>query len=343
MEEQGEIDGWSVEAVVQKPFRDVERRGAFLPFPGPVVDEAVEDELVLAYGRYRELVAVLEGLLDIIGCQACELARQFDILPSEHQDVCVCAQDHAEIAVESGNPRLPEELDQLVCHSDGAASGTAAAVGRGEGLVQVQVHDVEAHITGTDHSEQGVHVGSVVVEKAAASVHEGCNFSDVPFEKAQCVGVGQHYSCDVVAEERLERIQVHEAVRSGFHFHDLKTADRRAGRVGAMRAVRDDHLRAGQVAAGHVVFAHQHEPGKLTVGTGAGQEGEMLHPGDRCEGLVHPVENSLCSFHGAGRLERVQSRKAWEIADFLVYLGIVFHRAAAERIKSGIDAEVHLR
>ena len=52
-------------------------------------------------------------------------------------------------------------------HGDRAGARAAAAVRLGEGLVQVVVHDVEAHVAGARDAHDGVQVGPVVVEGAA--------------------------------------------------------------------------------------------------------------------------------------------------------------------------------
>src|SRR5262249_1105956 len=49
----------------------------------------------------------------------------------------------------------------------GPRAGPAPAVGDGERLVQVHVHDVKAHVAGPGHAENGVEVGAVVVEQPA--------------------------------------------------------------------------------------------------------------------------------------------------------------------------------
>ena len=43
---------------------------------------------------------------------------------------------------------------------------------RGESLVQVQVHDIDAEVAGPRLADERVHVGAVHVEQAALSVHE---------------------------------------------------------------------------------------------------------------------------------------------------------------------------
>ena len=206
--------------------------------------------------------------------------------------------------------------------------------------MQVEVHNVEAHIAGAHHAQERVHIGAVVVEQAAAFVHQGCDFLDIALEEAQGVGVGHHNAGDVGAEQRLEVLHVHESVGAGLHHHDVQAADGSAGGVGAVGAVGHDNLGTGSVAAAEMVLPHQHKACQFTVGSCAGQEGEVLHTCNLGKGLVHKVQHFPGSLHSRFGLEGVQGVERRD--DFLVDLGIVFHRAGTQRIEAGIHAEVHL-
>ena len=52
-------------------------------------------------------------------------------------------------------------------------AGAAAAVRRGERLVQVELHHVDADVAGTRAPEHGVHVGAVAVDEPALGVDHG--------------------------------------------------------------------------------------------------------------------------------------------------------------------------
>ena len=60
MEQQREIDGWCVEPEVKQTLGYIQSCGTLLALTCAVVDESVKHELMLAYGRYGQLVAVLE-------------------------------------------------------------------------------------------------------------------------------------------------------------------------------------------------------------------------------------------------------------------------------------------
>ena len=63
------------------------------------------------------------------------------------------------------------------------------------------MHNVEAHVAGTDSAQKRVHIGTVVVEKAAAFVHERSDLLDILLEQSESVGVRHHNAGDVGAEK----------------------------------------------------------------------------------------------------------------------------------------------
>ena len=69
-----------------------------------------------------------------------------------------------------------------------------------------------------------------------------------------------------------------------------------------MGAVGDYDLGTGIVATGHMVLPHQHQAGKLTVGSCARQEGVKLHSGNGRQRSVKAVYHGLRALYGLGRL-----------------------------------------
>ena len=69
-----------------------------------------------------------------------------------------------------------------------------------EGLVEVDVHDVEAHVAGSGDAEHRVEVGAVVVEQGACLVDHLGDGRDVFLEHADRVGVCHHHRGHAVVE-----------------------------------------------------------------------------------------------------------------------------------------------
>ncbi len=79
-----------------------------------------------------------------------------------------------------GQKRLKEFLAR-----NRARSGTAAAVGCRESLVQVQVHHVDAEVARTHLADQRVHVGAIHVEQRALGMEDVGDLVDLIFEDAE--------------------------------------------------------------------------------------------------------------------------------------------------------------
>jgi len=70
-------------------------------------------------------------------------------------------------------------------------------VGRGEGLVQVHVHDVETHVARSHGTQNRVEIRAVVVEQSSDLVHRRGDLGDLLFEQSERVRIGQHDAGDV--------------------------------------------------------------------------------------------------------------------------------------------------
>ena len=68
----------------------------------------------------------------------------------------------------------------------------------------------------------------------------------------------------------------------------------------------------------------------------------MLHSRNGGKGLVHSFQYSLGSCNRALRLERVHLGESRHAGNFLIDFRIVLHRAGSQRVKTCIDAEIHL-
>ena len=79
-----------------------------------------------------------------------------------------------------------QEGHQMLGYAYGAYTGSASAVGRGKGLVEVQVTDIGADGTRVGESHLCVHVGTVHVDLCSAGVYDAADFLDFGLEDA-CV------------------------------------------------------------------------------------------------------------------------------------------------------------
>ena len=239
--------------------------------------------------------------------------------------------------------RRGQEGHQPLGHADRPGPGSAAAVGRREGLVQVEVHHVEAHVAGPRHPDQRVEVGAVVVQQRAGVVGEPRDLEDVLLEDAEGVGVGHHHRGDVLVEVGGEVGDVDGAVHVALDRHHLEAARRRRRRVGAVRAVGDEHAGALGVAAVRVVRLDHAQPGPLAVRAGGRLQRHPRHPGDRGEHPLQPPHQLERALHVRLVLVRVQVGEPGEAGELFVDDGVVLHGAAAQRVGAVVEVVVASR
>jgi len=209
--------------------------------------------------------------------------------------------------------------------------------------VQVHVDDVEAHVARADLAEDGVEVGTVVVQQAARVVDDALDVHDPALEDAERARVGQHDSRGLRTDRRPQGLDVHVAVVPAGDLADLHATHGGGRGIRAVGGFRNDDLVARQVAAGTMIGADHGDARELALGAGHGRQRHGLHAGHCLEHLlqlVHALEEAL-----PGRLgrERVSPEELGKHRVGVAGLRVVLHRARAERVEVGVDAEVHLR
>ncbi len=241
------------------------------------------------------------------------------------------------------DPRHHEVRLHPLGDRDRAAPRAAAAVRLGERLVQVEVHDVEAHVARARDAHDRVEVRAVVVGGRPRVADDLGDLLDVRVEDPERVRVREHEAGDRVVRLRLEVLDVDAPVGVRGDLHDLEAGHRHRRRVRAVRRVGGQDLRAPVVAAVGVVGPRQQHAGELAVGARARLQRHVRQPGDLAQRALqapHELERALC----AGRvLARVQPGVAGQRRDPLVQARVVLHRARAERIEARVEVEVALR
>ena len=224
-------------------------------------------------------------------------------------------------------------------HGDRPGPRAAAAVRLGEGLVQVVVDDVEAHVAGPRDAHDRVQVGAVVVERGPRLVHDPRDLLDVAVEQAERVGVGQHQAGDVVGRLGAQVVEVHAAVLGRADLDDLVARHRHRRRVGAVRGVRREHLGL-LLAAVLVVGAREQQAGQLAVRARARLQRHVRQPRDLRQRALEAPHQLQRALRVLGVLERVQAGVPGQRRHPLVQLRVVLHRARAERVEALVEVEV---
>ena len=207
----------------------------------------------------------------------------------------------------------------------------------GKGLVQIDVYHVEAHITWPRHSHDGVEVRAVVIEQAACAMHDLCHGENVLFKQAQRVRVGEHQPGDFAVHFCAQVVEIHQAVFVAGDLHHVVAHHMRGGGIGAMRAVRHQHLGAFVVAAVLMVCTDHGHAGHFALRACGGLQGKRVHAQDFLEHFARIVQQREHALRVFFRQQWVQRR---ELARGpLVHLGVVFHGAAPQRIHAVVYAK----
>ncbi len=233
--------------------------------------------------------------LHIVGIEHGVLGRLCEAISAMAQHVGERADIHAHLAVERGDAaevgvgRVLDELGTTLPLADErhrrerskcfrqhnrTGAGTAAAMGRREGLVEVDVHGVDAEVARAHDAHDGVEVGAVAVEIGARLVHRLRDVDDLRFEQAARVGVGQHDRRHVGTERSLDRGGIDSAVVTrGDGFHGI--AEECGGRrVGTMRGFGDENDVPVLLSLRLLRGADCHHAGHLAVRVGLGREAD---------------------------------------------------------------------
>ena len=236
------------------------------------------------------------------------------------------------------NRHRAEGLENFL-HRHRAGAGTAAAVGRRESFVQVEVHHVDAEIAGARDAGQRVHVGAVHIEKRALVVQNFCDFRDALFEDAERRGIGDHQRGDVCGDEVAQFIDVDLAVRFGLDVFDFVAGDDRGGGIRSVRRVGNQNFLA-RVAVFLVIGADQEEACQFAVRASSGLQRDRVHAGDFEEALFEELQNFQAALRKLLRLIGMLGGDAVEASDEFVDARVVFHGAGAQRIHAEVDGVV---
>src|SRR5437879_6111145 len=91
-----------------------------------------------------------------------------------------------------GWQRSWQKLDQVRFNANRTSTWTTTAMRCATGLMQVKVDNVEAHITWSRDTHDGIRVGTIVVQLSTDTMDQTPNLGDIGIEKAQCIRIRQH-------------------------------------------------------------------------------------------------------------------------------------------------------
>ena len=226
----------------------------------------------------------------------------------------------------------------------GPPPGTAAAVRLRERLVQVDVHDVEAHVARPRDAADRVQVRAVVVHERTGAVEDVADLLDVLVEEAERRRVREHQAGRVLVDLAAQVLDVDVAARVRLDRRQLVAGHRHARRVRAVRGVRDHDLAALLVLAlRREVRVEEHQPGQLALAARGRLQADRVEARHLEQDLLQVPLELERALRGVVLDERMQAGEPGQPDEPLVDARVVLHRAAAERIEAGVDAEVARR
>ncbi|KAI6775833.1 hypothetical protein HG530_002591 [Fusarium avenaceum] len=294
----GETHGRRVEAVVCQSLGNVGN----LDTGGLLEGSDVKDELETGH----DVVGVEEGGTSLLG----------KAVATHHEDVGVADRENRGAAPRSGadwsngsavtlatnalrvNLRMAREVRGKVrLDSDRANTGATTTVGNTEGLVEVEMADISADVTGAAETNLGVHVGTVHVDETAMLVDKVADLLDLGLEDTKGGRVCNHDASkfirvlDALGLEILD-VQV-TSLSVTLDSDDLHTGHGSGGRVGAVSRNRDQANLSLVSRTSLVVGLDTAKTSELTLGTRVGLQSSSVHTGDLRQVLGERADESL--------------------------------------------------
>jgi hypothetical protein len=81
-----------------------------------------------------------------------------------------------------------------------------------EGLVEIDMHRIDAEIARTSLAHDRVEIRSVAIEMGPSLMHQSGNFGGILLEQSACVGISQHDRSDIWPEPGFDLGRIEGAV-----------------------------------------------------------------------------------------------------------------------------------
>ena len=157
---------------------------------------------------------------------------------------------------------------------------------------------------------------------------------DVLIEETERVRIGEHHADDSVVTGSFESLQVHIAALIGWDGDHAQAHHADGGGVGPMGSIRDEHLLALVIAARFVIGAHHEHAGEFSVCAGGRLQGHCSKACDLFQPFLQLVHQRQVALDSLDRLEGMGVEEAGQAGSVFIDLGVVLHRARAERDNS---------
>ena len=300
---------------------------------------------------------------NIIGVEHCILSNLFQPVGTVTENVRERAGEHAHLPVERGHATessrvhvarrlLFYQLETTVGHfcnerdrskrcqrfrqHHGTRTWAAPTMRGREGLVQVDVHRVDAKITRADLPDNGIEVCAIAINIASGRVDRIRNAAHIALKQAAGIWVGNHHPGHIRAQPRLECFQIDTALGACRNILDLEASKGRRCGIGAMRRFGNKDDRSVFAARFERCLDAQ-DAAQFTMRTRLGRHSDTIHPGQLNQPHRKFLNDGKRTLHRFLRLKWVYIGKACHPCDLFIQARIVFHRARTQREKAEID------
>ena len=227
---------------------------------------------------------------------------------------------------------------------DRTGARPAAAVRRREGLVQVDVHAVDAEIARPHAADDGVEVGAVAVEVGARRVHGlGRSRRSRVSNRPQVFGLVSMIAATSGPSAALSAARSTRPLSlAGIGFTVKPSAAAVAGLVPCADSGASTRAPLGALALGFEGGGDRHHAAHLAMRAGGGRHRHGRHAGQGLEPVRQAIDQLQRALHGRDRLQRMEVADAGEARHLLVDARIVLHGARAQRVDAHVDGVVLL-
>ncbi len=130
-------------------------------------------------------------------------------------------------------------------------------------LVQVEMYNIESHVTGTCDTKYCVGIRAIVVQLPTNLMHHFRDLRDIGIEEAECVWIGHHNRCDARAvrvQQCLQMLHVDTArCRVTLDLNGFIIGKRRASRISAMCVIGNEDEVAMSLTLALMMGFNQHQ------------------------------------------------------------------------------------
>ena len=110
--------------------------------------------------------------------------------------------------------------------------------------MQINMHRINAKISGSDAPDNGVKIRSITIKITTSLVQSISNLDDVALKQSACIRIGQHNRGNIITQLVLKSDQVNTTIIIGRDFINLKAQQSRRRRIGTMRGFRHQNSAA---------------------------------------------------------------------------------------------------